>query len=151
MYSYVKICLFQVESWKWLSPSKSGIIENKLIVLTLKPAGVQSINALQQTNFFVRNNNASAIKILPPVLWWYTFKQNMDSTSFVRSPESSTKGKSCLWHVCVTVLQNQKKSPTQVCSSLCYLFKLVQTSTGIFCVRQKSEEWKLYLRELSVW
>lgn len=125
MYSYVKICLFQVESWKKVPPTESGIIENKLIVLTLKHAHVQSINTLKQTNFFVGNNNASAIKILPPALRWYTFKQNIDSTSFVRklSWEHCTKGKSCLWHVCITALQNQK-TPIQVCSPLCYLFKL---------------------------
>lgn len=47
------------------------------------------------TFFFVWNSNASAVKILPPMLWWYTLKQNTDSTPFVRklSWESSTKEK----------------------------------------------------------
>lgn len=151
MYSDVKICPFQVESWKWFCPSKRGIIENKLIVLTQTCAGVQSINTPKQTNFFVGKNNATAIKIPFPALWWYTFKQNTDSTSFLKklSQEGSITWRTGLWCVWTTAQQHQETSPNTSFFTILLLFRLQKPQTSMQGQKVKHENY--HLRKLSVW
>lgn len=71
-----------------------------------------SVNQCSETDQ-LGNNDATAIKILLPVLWWYASKQNTDSTFFVReiSWESSAEWRTGSWcmYNCTTKLESTTK------------------------------------------
>lgn len=92
-----------------------------------------SVNQCSETDQ-LGNNEAIAIKMLLPVLWWYTFKQNTDSTSFVREISwESSQNEELVCGVCATALQNWKALLNTGSFTLFYcIVQPTKASSGIF-------------------